>query len=113
VTSVRLSDAFADQAALVECQLETGRTHQIRVHMTHAGHALIGDQTYGGRRKVNAKVLGQAAAEAAAGFPRQALHAATLGFEHPVTEENLEFEAALPADMAMLLECLRAHAHSQ
>ncbi|MGB5558965.1 MAG: RluA family pseudouridine synthase [Paracoccaceae bacterium] len=109
VTRVRTVEAFGKPpvAALVECWLETGRTHQIRVHLAHAGHGLIGDQTYGGRRKLNAKALPAAAVILAAGFPRQALHAAVLGFEHPVTGEHLSFDAPLPADMAGLLDALR------
>jgi 23S rRNA pseudouridine1911/1915/1917 synthase len=78
--------------------------------MAHVGHGLIGDQVYGGRRRVNAKVLGEAAAAAAAGFPRQALHAATLGFRHPVTGARLSFDSNLPGDMADLLDTLRAGA---
>ena len=104
VTRVRVAEAFGDQAALVECWLETGRTHQIRVHLSYAGHGLAGDQTYGGRRKVSRSAPG---AEAANSFPRQALHAATLGFDHPVTGERLEFAAPLPADMAGLIDALR------
>jgi 23S rRNA pseudouridine1911/1915/1917 synthase len=109
VTRARVVESFGapPSAALVECWLETGRTHQIRVHMSHAGHALIGDQTYGGRRRLAAKAVGEAAALAANGFPRQALHAATLGFEHPVTGERLEFASPLPADMAGLIAMLR------
>jgi len=110
VTRAKVVESFADQAALVECRLETGRTHQIRVHMAHIGHALIGDPVYGGRRKVNARVLGEAAAEAASAFARQALHAATLGFRHPVSGERLAFEAPLPEDMAGLLRVLRCGA---
>jgi 23S rRNA pseudouridine1911/1915/1917 synthase len=110
VTRVRILEDFGQPpvASLVECWLETGRTHQIRVHMAHAGHGLIGDQTYGGKRKVAAKAAGAAAAEAALSFPRQALHAASLGFEHPVTGEELMFEAPLPPDMQALLDILRA-----
>lgn len=107
VTRVKVAEPFADQAALVECRLETGRTHQIRVHMAHIGHGLIGDPVYGGRRKVTARVLGEEAARAAASFPRQALHAATLGFRHPLSHEWLSFEAQLPQDMAGLLAVLR------
>ncbi len=110
VTRVTVMESFADQAALVECRLETGRTHQIRVHMAHVGHGLIGDQTYGGRRKVTAKALGERSAAAAAAFPRQALHAATLGFTHPVSGAVLSFTSPLPADMQELLEAFRSDA---
>jgi 23S rRNA pseudouridine1911/1915/1917 synthase len=110
VTRARVLERFGTppSAALLECWLETGRTHQIRVHMTHAGHALIGDQTYGGRRRLAARAVGDALAEAANSFPRQALHAATLGFLHPVTGEELEFASPLPPDMADLIAALRA-----
>ena len=93
-------------AALLDCWLETGRTHQIRVHMAHAGHGLIGDPTYGGRRKLSEKAVGEAGREAARVFPRQALHAATLGFEHPVTSEMIQFEAPMPQDMTTLIHAL-------
>ena len=92
--------------ALMECWLETGRTHQIRVHMSHAGHGLVGDATYGGRRKLAKAALPEATAEAVRNFPRQALHAAVLGFDHPVTGEKMRFEAPLPPDMAGLLDLL-------
>ena len=107
VTRVRVLESFADQAALLECWLETGRTHQIRVHMAHVGHGLLGDQTYGGRRRLSERALGQGAALGNA-FPRQALHAAMLGFDHPATGERLEFAAPLPQDMETLLAALRA-----
>jgi 23S rRNA pseudouridine1911/1915/1917 synthase len=106
ITRARVVEGFADQAALVDCWLETGRTHQIRVHMAHCGHGLVGDQTYGGKRRLSEKVLGRGAVLANA-FPRQALHAATLGFDHPVTGERMEFAAPLPEDMAALLDALR------
>ena len=106
VTRLRVMEDFGG-AALVECWLETGRTHQIRVHMGYAGHGLLGDQTYGGKRRLAEKTMG-AAAELGNGFPRQALHAATLGFAHPVSGDNLSFEAGLPGDMARLIEALRA-----
>lgn len=105
VTRAHVVEGFAGQAALVDCWLETGRTHQIRVHLAYAGHGLLGDQTYGGRRTLGA-ALGRGAALGNA-FPRQALHAATLGFDHPVTGERLEFSSPLPADMAELIEALR------
>ena len=92
--------------ALMECWLETGRTHQIRVHMAHAGHGLVGDPTYGGKRKLAKAALAEPLAEAVKAFPRQALHAAVLGFVHPVSGEAIRFEAPLPADMADLLAAL-------
>jgi 23S rRNA pseudouridine1911/1915/1917 synthase len=109
VTRARVVETFGTPpvAALVECWLETGRTHQIRVHMAHAGHGLVGDQTYGGRRKLSPRAVGASAATMAETFPRQALHAATLGFRHPVTGEGLRFESPLPADFSGLLMALR------
>jgi len=109
VTRARVAETFGapPAAALVECWLETGRTHQIRVHMSHVGHALIGDQTYGGRRRLAGKALGEVAAAAANTFPRQALHAATLGFLHPVSGDWLEFASPLPQDMQDLIDLLR------
>jgi 23S rRNA pseudouridine1911/1915/1917 synthase len=92
--------------ALVRCDLETGRTHQIRVHMTSRGHALIGDQTYGGRRSLQRFTLSDAAHAALRDFSRQALHAATLGFRHPASGEMLRFESPLPKDVAALLAAL-------
>ena len=108
ITRARVVDEIAQTASLVECWLETGRTHQIRVHMAYIGHGLLGDQTYGGKRRLSAKVMGAAAAEAGNGFGRQALHAATLGFDHPVTGARLEFTSPLPVDLADLLLALRA-----
>lgn len=112
VTRVRIVERFGTPtvAALVECWLETGRTHQIRVHMAHAGHGLIGDPVYGGRRKLSAKAISAKAGDAALGFPRQALHAAVLGFVHPVSGENVRFEAPLPQDMATLVQILESSA---
>ena len=107
VTRIALEERLGAAAALVSCRLETGRTHQIRVHMAHAGHGLIGDPVYGTGRKLPAKSVGVGAAEAAGKFSRQALHAATLGFAHPVTGRMLRFESPVPADMAALIEALR------
>ena len=108
VTRARIIETLGEpaSAALIECWLETGRTHQIRVHMSHVGHSLIGDPVYGGKRKLNAKAVGDAGVEAASRFDRQALHAATLGFDHPVTGEWMEFESELPDDMAELVTAL-------
>jgi 23S rRNA pseudouridine1911/1915/1917 synthase len=92
---------------LVRVQLETGRTHQIRVHLAHAGFPVVGDPLYGGRRRLTAGCT-PALAEALANFPRQALHAARLKLAHPVTGREMEWEAPLPADMAALLAALEA-----
>ena len=110
VTRLRVEERFGrpPAAARVSCWLETGRTHQIRVHLAHAGHGLVGDPLYGGRRAPSARALGAAASEAIRSFPRQALHAGILGFLHPVTGKRLRFEAPLPPDMAGLVETLRA-----
>jgi len=109
ITRARVLERFGHPAAaaLLECRLETGRTHQIRVHLAHVGHGLIGDPVYGGRRKLGAKAVGMAAAAAAEAFPRQALHAAVLGFRHPVTDMPMRFEAPMPQDFATLLAALR------
>ena len=109
VTRVALRERLGapPAAALLSCRLETGRTHQIRVHMAHIGHGLIGDPVYGGRRKLPARAFSDAAVRAAAEFPRQALHAAGLGFEHPLCKNALDFSAPLPLDMASLLDLLR------
>ncbi|WP_099826397.1 RluA family pseudouridine synthase [Oceaniglobus indicus] len=106
VTRVEVVETF-DTLALVACRLETGRTHQIRVHMSHAGHALVGDQTYGGRRRASAKALGADVAAAVDGFGRQALHAASLGFRHPVSGAEMMFDSPVPTDFAELLTVLR------
>ena len=93
-------------ASLVECTLETGRTHQIRVHLAHIGHPLLGDRTYGAHFAASARRLSPAARSALEALGRQALHAAHLGFEHPVTGRTMQFDSALPADIARLLQAL-------
>ena len=92
VTHYRVVKSFAGPLSLLECRLETGRTHQIRVHLTHKGYPLIGDKLYGGVR--------------VPAFPRQALHAYKLAFDHPDGAKKLSFEIALPEDMAALIDGL-------
>ena len=99
VTRYRVLRPLAE-SALVECRLETGRTHQVRVHMTSLGHPLLGDPVYGGTRKAHRELLKRLR------FERQALHAAELGFIHPVTGETLSFKSAVPSDMQELLSAL-------
>lgn len=88
------------ESALVECRLETGRTHQVRVHMTAIGHPLLGDPVYGRTRPAHRELLKRL------DFERQALHAAGLGFIHPATGESLSFKSAVPSDMQELLSAL-------
>jgi 23S rRNA pseudouridine1911/1915/1917 synthase len=95
-------------ASMIECRLETGRTHQIRVHLAAIGHPLIGDRTYGAGFLTKAATLPEPARGLASDFPRQALHAFLLGFEHPVTHEEMHFESPLPKDMKTLADSLRA-----
>lgn len=95
----------------VKVQLETGRTHQIRVHMSHIGHPLVGDPVYGGRMRLP-KGGSQAMIQAVQHFPRQALHARRLGLAHPVTGEAMSWESPLPADMLELLAILAEDARA-
>jgi 23S rRNA pseudouridine1911/1915/1917 synthase len=105
----RFGDPARPFAALVECRLETGRTHQIRVHMTHLGHPLIGDPQYGRARAAPRPrtPAEETAFTAATGFSRQALHAFVLGFQHPSRHKTLRFEMPRPADFEGLLTALR------
>ena len=113
-TRYRVVESFGDPArpfaSLIECRLETGRTHQIRVHLTHIGHPLIGDPSYGkARQPPRPKTPEEEVAfAAAAAFPRQALHAFILGFQHPSLHKTLRFERGWPADMEALIQALRA-----
>jgi len=104
VTHFKLIQRLGDAATLVECRLETGRTHQIRVHMTHIHHPLIGDPVYG--RTAKTKNLDPQVREAIKLFTRQALHAYVIGFKHPVTDEQIRFESPIPEDMAALIRAL-------
>jgi 23S rRNA pseudouridine1911/1915/1917 synthase len=112
-THYRVIERFGDPqrpfASLLECRLETGRTHQIRVHLSHIGHPLIGDSTYGRARSVpRAKSAEQEKVfSAVREFRRQALHAWLLGFKHPTTQKRLRFESRRPADLAKLIASLR------
>jgi 23S rRNA pseudouridine1911/1915/1917 synthase len=106
-----LTEPFGS-TSLLEFRLETGRTHQIRVHAAHVHHPIFSDATYGGNRIRYGRKTGTRRAFFKNQFeicPRQALHAATLGFKHPETGEQMDFSADLPADMQALVENLRAH----
>jgi 23S rRNA pseudouridine1911/1915/1917 synthase len=102
ITHYEVVDRFADIASLVRCNLETGRTHQIRVHMAHIGHPLLGDSVYGGGFKSSLSRLSEPARQAVKALKGQALHASVLGFEHPRTGKLLRFEAALPDALSHL-----------
>jgi 23S rRNA pseudouridine1911/1915/1917 synthase len=110
-TRYRVIERFGARpfASLIECRLETGRTHQIRVHLTHLGHPLIGDPSYGRARQVpRPKTEAEEVAyEATTDFPRQALHACLLGFHHPGLDRPMRFEREWPADFAALVAALR------
>jgi len=106
VTHWRVEETLGP-ASLVACRLETGRTHQIRVHLAHIGHPLLGDSVYGAGFKTKASLLSAAARGALDALGRQALHAAILGFDHPITGEPLAFESPLPEDLNNLISILR------
>ncbi|MGQ3674448.1 RluA family pseudouridine synthase [Xanthobacter sp. TB0139] len=112
ITHWRVLETFAGKdgaplASLVECRLETGRTHQIRVHMAHLGHPLLGDEVYGQGFRTKASRLPEPARALLEGLGRQALHAARLGFAHPAHGEHLSFESALPPELETLRAALR------
>ena len=110
VTNWRVIRRLPPFASIVECRLETGRTHQIRVHMAHLGHGVIGDPMYGKPMR-SGQMPDAVARDCLAeirGFRRQALHAASLGFAHPVTSEALHFEAPMPDDIAELVAAIEA-----
>lgn len=102
VTHWTLTEMLKRDAALIECRLETGRTHQVRVHMASIGHPLVGDPVYGRSRHVHREICMRL------DFHRQALHAAVLGFRHPVSGETLTFQSPIPSDIQQLLSALRA-----
>jgi 23S rRNA pseudouridine1911/1915/1917 synthase len=105
VTHYAVAEAYPE-AALVRCRLETGRTHQIRVHLAHRGHPLLGDPVYGGAFLTKAARLSSPARDALTALGRQALHAELLGFSHPRTGATLRFESAIPPDISALVEAL-------
>ena len=111
VTHYRLRERFRAHTAL-ECRLETGRTHQIRVHMAHLKYPIIGDPLYGGPLKLP-KHATEGLIAALRGFRRQALHAEILEFTHPVSGEPVRVSAPVPADMVNLLKALRADGEAQ
>lgn len=106
ITHYSVTEAYPE-AALVNCRLETGRTHQIRVHMAHRGHPLLGDPVYGAAFRTKAARLAPDARSALTALGRQALHAALLGFRHPRTGTTLRFESPLPPDLAALVTQLQ------
>ena len=107
VTHYAVEARYAE-ASLVRCRLETGRTHQIRVHLAHIGHPLLGDAVYGGAFKTKMARLAEEARAALAALDRQALHAGLLGFAHPRTGAHLRFESPPPPDLARLVAALAA-----
>lgn len=111
VTHYRIAERFPAHTRL-RCTLETGRTHQIRVHMAHIRHPLVGDPAYGARMRLP-KGATDAVIEALRGFRRQALHAETLTLQHPVTGETVSWSAPMPADFEALLVALREHRDDQ
>jgi 23S rRNA pseudouridine1911/1915/1917 synthase len=107
ITRYKVLRAFKDAAALVECRLATGRTHQIRVHLTDRGHPVIGDPTYGSPRSLaRLRRLPPDLRAPVAAFRRQALHAVLIGFQHPATGEYIQFSSDLPQDMKALIAVL-------
>ena len=113
LTHWRVIESFAGEASLICCRLETGRTHQIRVHMAHIGHPLLGDPVYATGFKSKTARLPSVAQACVASLARQALHAAVLGFPHPVTGIEMHFESTLPPDLRKLRETLAGGASAR
>ena len=108
VTHWKLLKVFSNLVSLISCQLETGRTHQIRVHMSSIGHSLIGDKIYGSIPKLNKKynILEQNIISKCKNFSRQALHSKTLWFQHPISKEKMKFDIDLPDDIKKLINSI-------
>ncbi len=108
LTRYRVFEVFCNGlASLVECKLHTGRTHQIRVHFTHAGYSLIGDRTYGNPKRKLPSSLPEEAARLLHDFPRQALHACRIVFKHPDNDKEMIFESNIPVDLQEVVEALK------
>ena len=106
ITRYATERIFHDAVTLVRCKLMTGRTHQIRVHLSHIGHPLLGDPVYLRRIPAVSKILETGLRDTLLAFPRQALHAASLGFSHPITRKELSFQSDPPEDFQNLLRVL-------
>ena len=107
VTHYQVMEVFGGEACLIKCNLETGRTHQIRVHLSSKGHNLLGDKLYAKSKKITNKNIDTQIKDFANNFSRHALHAKSLGFIHPRTKEKMFFETDLPEDMLQLIDVLR------
>jgi 23S rRNA pseudouridine1911/1915/1917 synthase len=115
ITHYKVLERFS-YVTLIQCKLETGRTHQIRAHMKHIGHTLFNDERYGGDIILKGTTFTkykQFVENCFKALPRQALHAKTLGFQHPVTKEFLQFNSEMPEDMQLCLEKWRSYTINQ
>ena len=113
LTHYRTLSRFGRTVGLLECRLATGRTHQIRVHLTHIGHPILGDPAYGKSTAHRRSQISAATLDALENLGRQALHAAELGFDHPISGERVNFQSPLPTDMQLLEKCLNSDTFGQ
>jgi 23S rRNA pseudouridine1911/1915/1917 synthase len=113
LTHYRTLLAFGRTAGLLECRLATGRTHQIRVHLTHIGHPILGDPAYGKSTAHRRSQISSETLAALENLGRQALHASELGFDHPTSNERVHFQSTLPTDMQLLESCLNSDTFGQ
>jgi 23S rRNA pseudouridine1911/1915/1917 synthase len=111
LTQYKVQERFGDAVSLIQCKLATGRTHQIRVHMTHIGHPIVGDATYGRAPARKLRSLPMDTAQAISDANRQLLHAGTLGFRHPSTEAVMSFDSDLPVEFETIITKLRRTRH--